>query len=452
MFIRFSVRVAVVIGVLFLAVAGAGTWWLKSSLSREALIRQLESSLSAEVSLDEARLSLWSFPAQLRLKNLVMRAKDTDATDTTPVVKLRSGIMDVSLTGLFAGRLDVGTLQLEDLAIQEYVSPEGESRLAVLTKKPQTATDLLVPAPDPKKPKTQGSKESKEKNVTPVIQADQLGMTVRVQEARIVNGQVHIHDRVTKTHTKLTDLQLAIREINVDPAQLKLHNRADIELSVKLTLEGRGKVAGEMTDVSFAEVQASGKGSLQPFDEETGAWSPISTFELVIAKNSVMAGYMTLGQASPSAVTKMMEYGIDLADMPVGGALSEDARVKMVFHQDRLTLLDEARFQMPEYEARMNAGSWVNAGEDQHEFDLRLICGEELEDRLRKGVLANGLPQSVADGVVKAFRDEEVGRMAFDLRATGRLTRPEIKPAWSKTFEQLIRSSGVEDLLKSFLK
>jgi len=448
-FFRFSGRLAAGLLVLLLAVAGGGTWWLKSTLSREALIRQLESSLSAEVNLDDARLSVWSFPAHLRLENLVVRAKGTQTTDTTPVVKLREGVMDVSLFGLLAGRLDVGTLLLDGLEVQEYVSPEGESRLAVLMKKPR-----LEPGEPqlPRDPKPKVPKDDKEKKVTPVFQADQLGMTVRVQEARIVDGQLHIHKRVTKTRTKLTDLQLTIREIDVDPSQLKRHNRADIELSVKLTMDGRGKVAGEMTDVSFADVHASGKGSLQPFDEETGAWSPISTFELVIAKSSVMAGYMTIGQASPSAVTKMMEYGIDLADMPVGGALSQDARVRMVFHQNRLTLLDEARFPMPEYEARMNAGSWVNASEDQHEFDLRLVCGEELEDRVKKGIVANGLPQAVADGVAKAFRDEDAGRMAFDLRATGRLTRPDIKPAWSKTLEQLIRGSGVEDVLRSFLK
>jgi hypothetical protein len=63
-------------------------------------------------------------------------------------------------------------------------------------------------------------------------------------------------------------------------------------------MEGRGKVGGEMQDVQFAKLLVRGQGKMQPFEVETQAWNPISEWEVTLGQGSVLAGYMTMGQAS----------------------------------------------------------------------------------------------------------------------------------------------------------
>ncbi len=445
-------------GIVLLGAAalGGGSWWVKKQFSREAVARQLESMWSGRVSLGASDLELWSNPARWRLRDLQVFAttgRDGQAEPPRePAIRLAEAVLEVSLTDLLSGTLDVRRLTLEGLSVDEYVSPEGESELKTVLTKPKTkADDPVADAPQPGKPKPKDAEAKKEKEAA-VFKADQLGVTLRVREARIANGRLYIHNRVNKTKTRLEELNFALTEINVDPANLAEHNQAALELAAKLTLEGRGKVGGEMADVQFAKLDLRGHGQMQPFDEKTGEWSPVSEWELSLGKGSVLAGYMTLGQAGAEAAKKMKDYGLDLSDLPMGGELLEPAVLRMAFHENRLQVREDARFQMPEYEVRMAAGSWLNSAEDAQDMNIRLVCGEDLEKRLRAGATANGLPESFADSLFKALQDEASGRLAFDVRAAGKLTRPDIKPAWDKALERVIQSGGLESLLKSLVK
>jgi hypothetical protein len=53
---------------------------------------------------------------------------------------------------------------------------------------------------------------------------------------------------------------------------------------------------------------------------------------------------------------------------------------------------------------------------------------------------------------VKAFLDETSGRLSFDVRAGGKMTRPDVKPAWDKALERAIQGGAIEGLLKSIGK
>jgi hypothetical protein len=346
-------------------------------------------------------------------------------------------------------------LSLEGLSVEEYVSPEGVSDLKAVLAKPKAAkevaeTEAATPAEVKSKAEEVDGKDDKVGST--VFKADQLGLTLRVHEARLSNGSLFIHNRVNKTKTRLENLNFALTEIDVDPANLAAHNQAKLELAVKLTLDGRGKVDGEMQDVTFAKLDVSGQGKMQPFDEQTGAWSPVSDWELTLAKGSVLAGYMTIGQADANATKKVKDFGLDISDLPMGGELLEPAVLKMAFSENRFLVRDDARFQMPEYEVRMAKDSWINSAEDAQDLVIRLVCGEKLDKQLSERVLASGLPEKMAGSVLKAFQDETVKRLAFDLRVGGKLTRPDIKPAWDKALERLLKDGGIDGLLKSFIK
>jgi hypothetical protein len=90
----------------------------------------------------------------------------------------------------------------------------------------------------------------------------------------------------------------------------------------------------------------------------------------------------------------------------------------------------------------------VNSAEDAQDLVIRLVCGEELQKRLREGMLKSGLPEKMADSVIKAFLDEASGRLSFDVRAGGKMTRPEVKPAWDKALERATADYlGFEDAI-----
>lgn len=451
----FGMNKLVRIGLIMAGAAGAalggGVWWVKGQFSREAVERQLQAVCGGRVSLGASELEVLGSPTRWRLQDLKVFAtvgRDGKAElPTEPVVSLREAVLEISLGSLMSGTLDVQRLSLDGLVVEEYVSPEGVSDLMLVMAKPKGVDESTTEVV-----KVEVKEEKVEKARAAEFKAEQLGFTLRVREARVSNGQLFIHNRVNKTKTRLEGLQFALTDIDLDPTDLAGHNAVKMALEMKLTLEGRGKVGGEMQDVTFAKLDVSGSGKMQPFDEKTGVWSPVSDWELKLAKGSVLAGYMTMGQASADAAKKMKDFGLDLSDLPMGGELLEAAVLKMAFSENRLLVREDARFQMPEYEVRMAKGSWLNSAEDAQDLVIRLVCGEELQRRLRDGMLKSGLPEKMADSVLKAFLDETSGRLSFDVRAGGKMTRPDVKPAWDKALERAIQGGAIEGLLKSLGK
>jgi hypothetical protein len=430
-------------------------WWMKGQLSREALVAQMEGMLEARVELGEVEIALWQSPARLRLSRLDLWSKQEGEENSPPVVHLDEVVLEISLTEVMKRTLDVRLLRVTGLEVREYVTPEGVSQLQAMVKRGRRGVGLAESEKIVKgeamaergMPKKKGKVES-----PAVFQAEELGMTVRIHEARISNSRFYLHNRVNKTKTRLEGVEVALTAIDVDPGDLANHNEAVVEMRMDLTMEGRGKVAGEMQDVQFAKLLVEGKGKMQPFEVDTGKWNPVSELELVLGKGSVLAGYMTMGQASAEAGKKMKELGLDIADMPVGGPLLEDAVVRMAMMQGRLTLREDARFMMPEYEVRMAQGSWLDTVKDAQDQVIRLVCGEELEKRMQGGMMANGLPERVAEALIKGLRDEQSGRLAFDVRAAGQMTKPKITVAWDRALEQMLKNDGLPSLLQGLIK
>lgn len=438
------------LALLFAAALAGGGWWVKQRFNREEVVRQLESQWQAKVRLDGSELSLWSSPARWRLAGLEVAPKEPlEGAPAGPVLRLREAVLEVSLADLLLRRtLDVRRLSLDGLEANEYLSPEGDSLWQAVLGKTRPKKDPLAAQAKPDKKIKEAASEKK----PAVFQAGRLSMTVRVHEARLRDGRLLIHNRVSKTKTRLENLDFALTGIDVDPANLNEHNSAALELSAKLTLDGRGKVGSEMQDVQFARLDLKGGGTLRPFDPATGDWSPVSEWELTLAAGSALAGYMTLDQASASFVKDLRKYGLDLGHLTMGGELTQPAVLRMAFQDNRITVREDARFVLPDYEVRMAGGSWLNSAEDSQDLLIRLICGADLETRLRAAALAGGLPEPMANSLFKAFQDEISHRLAFDVRAGGQLTKPKIEPAWDKALEKILKGGAVEGLLRGLIK
>ena len=457
---KMLVRATLLLGFLLVAALLGGGWWLSRQFERESVQRQLQAFFAGTVSLESSELRLLDSPTRWSLKGLTLSLPDESQKEggsapgrSEPVVRIGEVLLEVSLMEMLRGVLDVGSLRLESLEVNELVSPEGESTLAAALRPLKGgAAPSVERAADPKGKGKQAGADAEPRGSGALFRAEQLGLTVRIREAGIVNGQFFIHNRVNKTKTRIEGLHLALKDIDVSPSDLKAHNQALMELRLKLVHEGRGKVAGEMTDVTFARLDITGQGRTQPFDPETGEWSPVSEWELTLQKGSALAGYMTLAQASPDAVEKTARFGLALGDLPMGGTLLQPAVIRMAFHQNVLSFREDARFEMDEYEVRLAKGSWVNPAADAQELEVRMVCGESLQQKLTDGMLKNGLPQAMADSVIKAFLDETTGRLSFDVRAAGKLTKPEVKPAWDKALERVLKEGAIEGLLKGLGK
>lgn len=484
-----------------LAIAGGGglRWWLAQKFTRESVVAQLESSWNCRADVGRVDLALWSNPARLEIFDLKLAASDAEnmkpLAQRAPIIQEAAAVtcshavLEVRLQDLLSRTLNVQKLVLSDVGLQEDVSKEGVSSLAVLFAKPAREQGMVAMGPGPDStvstavpgsaseplasstPETAASpaplaqepvpapvpaghgpdgatlptaneagSPKKPRRQPKVFEARELGMSVMVAQASLERGQFHRVDHKSLTKTDVSGLDFSISDIDVNPADLASHNTFKLSLNGKLTQRGRIGPKEARREVIMADIVLRGEGIVHPFDAGTGLWQPNSALRLTMTKDTVIGGYMTLGDTGSKDLKKLDDYGIDLRDLKIGGPLLEDAVIQVSIEQNRIMLQEDAKFAMPDFELVLQKASWLNPTEDEHEMQIRLTCGPLLQEQLSAKV-KRFVGDEFGGNVIKSLSDEK-GRIYFEMLSTGRLSKPAVKPDVKRLLNRVLEGFG----------
>lgn len=444
--------VCVVLGLLLGIGLGGASWWIMRRMGPDVWVTLLEKNCNCRGQIQDAKLSLFSRPAKLIFQGVKIAPRDAEvakplaeriplAEGAAPIV-IPEVVLEVKLDDLLNRRLFIEQLKIHSPAVTEAQDEQGRSSLETLFRKPGTeneaprAIPVNAPGLTPKPIPTAAASNSS-------------GFAFAISSASLDNGSLTITSKTTQV--SVTDLDFTLTGIDVEPADLEHHNRMHATLRSQVQVSGMARIGGVKRPAELANLQLSGEANMVPIDPATRLWSPTTVLKLTLAQNSMLAGHITMGDAAGKEMKKLLEYGVDLAPVRVGGPLLEPAVVDGVFRNNLFSLINDTRFVFPDYEVLIEKNSWVNSAQDRHEMDLRLACGGALQARLQQGVAQAKLGESLTRGVIKALSDER-GRMTFDIETKGSLSDPEIKPKLDRILKNLIRGEGLGDLLQGLLK
>lgn len=442
-----------VLVVLVLAGAAAASWWILRQFGPETWVAQAESQWNCRAQIGDVDLRLLARPATLVLKDVHLAKRDSEAAKPLGerkafaegeadihVAELR---LDVRLEDLLNRRLHVEDLRIVRPAIRETLDAKGSSSLEAIFRKPATdATTAPKPAaPKPAAPQPAASEEDTE------LPRGAGGFSFALAKAAIEDGALTLNAK----DNVIEITRLGFRVGGIDLEQLKPGTELAAELEAHLRVTGLTRMQGAKRQAELAVLDLRGTGSVAPLDAKTGRWKPNTLLNLSLAKGSVLAGQQTLGDAAGSELRKLQEFGIDLAPVRIGGPLQQDARIAGRWVGGAFILREQALFVFPEYEVALEPKCWLDTVNDRHEFDVRLTCGPELQQRLHQGMARAKLGESVARGLVTALADER-GRLTFDIESRGPLSDPKVRPKTDRVLKNLMSGQGLGDLLKGLLR
>lgn len=456
--LRIALILVVVFGLLLGVGLGMGSWWIMRKMGPEVWVKLAEEKWNCRMEIGDAELSLLSRPARLIFQEVKMAPRDAEVLkepgERTPLAEGAAQIMipeivlEVKLDDLLHKRLFIEKLRIVSPVVQETQTAQGDSTLEALFKKPMGDEEV------PKAIAVQQTLPLAEPVSTPdaapmLVDGSDSDYAFAISTASLENGSLTINNPSVQISVRKLDFSLT--GIDVDPGDLAAHNKMRALLNGQLQVNGMARVGGVMRPAQMANLQLMGESDIVPIDPATGKWSPTSVLKLTLAQGSILAGHITMGDAAGKEMKKLMEYGVDLSPVKIGGALLEAAVVDASFKNDRLTLTKDTRFAFPEYEVMIEGQSWFNSTQNQHDMDLRLACGAGLQARLQAGVSKAKLGESIARGVIKALSDDR-GRMTFDIESEGSLSDPKIRPRIDRLLKNLIKGEGLGDLLQGLLK
>lgn len=440
----------VILGLLTATALGAVSWWVMQKMGPEIWIEQAEKNWNCRAQIDDAQLSLFTRPATLKFTGVRLAPRDlevakpyaerTPLPEVSALVEIPEITLEVKLDDLLNRRLFIEQLRIVRPSVRELQDEKGKSSLEALFKKPgsleaATATPEASTQPAPVETKAA-------ENSSP-------SFSYAIQSASIEKGTFDITNGTTKV--LIQDFDFNVSDIDVNLSDLVNHNHMKASLNAVIDVSGMARIDGAKRPAELAHLVLSGQGDIAPLSPATGEWNPVSNLTLSLAKGSVLAGHMTIGDAAGKDLRKLQEYGVDLAPVVIGGPLQEDAVVTGTYARDRFLTRTLTRFVFPEYEVAIEPKSWINGPQDKHEIEFRLSCGPDLQSRLVAGISNAKLGDSIARAVTKALSDEQ-GRMTFDIESEGSLSSPKVKPKTDRVLKNLMRGEGLGDLLQGLLK
>ncbi len=432
-------------------VTGVGGWlwvwsWLNAELSKDALVRHIEKGCNCRAQIDDFTWSLATSPAKLELTKLQLAPRDSEADAGKPLAQrtaldpgavqviAEKALLEIDWSQLVLHRrLHIGRLALVGLFVREEVSKEGDSSLAMLLAKP-VLPDAVVAAnepsiPLPKTPTTTPEIPATEVPDPPAETADAVnaGIAFVIDEAVLERAAFHINNRAAKTRTDISDLNLKLSHIDVDPTDLAQHNTCDVTASGKVVIEGRAKIGEVIKPVRLADLTLTSTGKIIPFDIARGELAPLTTLTIAVQKGSTLYGYDTIGnQLAKQKKTRemMQQLGIDILDVTAGGALQEDMTLQVKAKDGRFDVLADMHCVFPDYRLRLNSGSWFDGTADALSMGSVITLSPALGKRVIQGAQAK--VGFLADTAAKVMNDGQ-GNVAIELNATGMVSKPEIK-------------------------
>lgn len=475
-FVRLSFILFGLLVLLAVATPLVGAYVLRSYVNREFLVLQTEANINARVELEDVTLTLFTWPPSLRLSGIKIGPRDEFAgkplEGRPPLVdapvKIDMAYAELVPDELLHQHFLPRIIRFIGVDVRETLSPQEGSSLERLFARPveplseavpEVPRALAVQPPVTAPPRyVEQSAPPATAEVVPTAEPVQEGSgagRLALKEISIEQGHFRIVNETadSKFDGEISDFYLSITDIDVDPLDIANHNHLIVKMKSKIVVNGIAEIGGRMQQVRFADMKLTGEGDVNPVNPATMQWSPTAILKLVVERDSVIGGHMTIGDAAGQELDKLMKYGVDLRSIRIGGPLMRELAVNLRLQDQGIRFLEDAHLALPEYEVRVKRESWIDFAVNNQGLLTRLYCGDALKAQIVNGIAARGLGGTVSRMVVDALSGDN-GQLAFDLTVTGSLSRPQVKPDIQLRLESLLggdleeKAKGLIDTFK----
>ncbi len=454
---RFVKISLIVIAVLFAVVASLGTLASRSLLTKEMLVKTIESKLNCKASAVTFETSLFSFPSSVSVSNLRLTPTDPAATSTELQVDRLQ--LKASLASLWTRRFSIDDIVIDGLHVRDEISKEGRSPLAEMfqEREPPSEVNTTVavavadPAPAPAEPLPNATQNPPPTEVTtskqptaPEAKPSQAAPLL-LKQALVDHAFLHLVDRRAFTKTDIDGFRVRLQSSPDNPTII------NAELSGHAKMTGRKKVGDKGQDVQILDLPFTASGEIAPLDAPISEQGRIAEITLTLPKGALLGGHLTMGEAGggkDEGMSKLKEYlGVDLSGVPLGGVLQNEAKAEIKIAGSRIEWLADTQLEFPDYTFVMQKGSWMDEQAKDSRQQLRFTPSRTISDQMMAGITGK-YGDKIARAVLQTF-DSGKGGLEFQIILTGPRNKPKTSIP-TETMNRAIKAiSG--DLLKGLL-
>ncbi|MFK5924860.1 MAG: hypothetical protein QM496_21995 [Verrucomicrobiota bacterium] len=413
-------------------------------LTPEFLVQKIEEQWNCRAEVSGLKVRLLGKKSGLELFGVRLATRDEFAEKGTPLaerppmekveVSVELAKLEVELGDLLKRRISIRQLLIKDVTINTRIRKNGRPSVQDLFESPrQTKIESGEVKTADKAKETKPAAVKSEGGEGVVVQvnkgkegfsAKDMGISTFADSVEMQNGSINATIESGSSLLSLSNMQLKLSQIEVDPSDLLKHNHAAFSFSGDLVVEDGEKKVKQIS------VSLAGDGEVRPFDPSSGKIDPSWVSNLTIKKGSTINTFPMVDKLK-ELLSGVDTAGVDLSDLQVGGVLTKDASTRLKGHAGKFLLEKNLALPLPDTDFVFARGCWLDAGANQHYLKGSVMASDALTAKLTKKVdsylkkkAKNFYSDSLKDLVLQpAMRD---GRIAFDFVSKGDLGKPKV--------------------------
>ncbi|HMV45134.1 MAG TPA: hypothetical protein PK079_23290 [Leptospiraceae bacterium] len=424
---------------------------IRSIVTREFIVNQLESSFNVRADLRQININLFSGLSSVELEGLDIYTRDNFADNAvelekrTPVTGSILSIQKIDLKLNFLALLRRSFQVKNFVFIGPFVSivlSENGNNLSYLFQKPK----IVEGKPNPNlSEKTEESKETKEEPFT----IHSIPLAAQVGKIGIENGKLEIFIQKTQQKISLEKLNLLLTDIDIDPANLEKHNSIHLKLNTNISVfnsEGR----------ESALFKILSNGTIVPFVPKTGYINPSIDYYLTMQQGSYIDGLSILDALS-GKLPILADAGIKMDSLSKKAEILRDVEIALNYSNQRITFLKEILFPTANYDLTLESKSWLHIGNNEHNFKGAVLASKQESEQAIGGVDA-AIKSKLKKGDPVEIRNKLLGnivkadRMNLPFTSSGNIKSPNVQLDVSLPSILELTKGIIGDVIKDELK
>jgi uncharacterized protein involved in outer membrane biogenesis len=413
---------------------------LGSFITPQFLVNQIESSLNVRANVKAVDINLLSALSSIKLEGVELGRRDQSADQGTPLAERTpmSG-STISLGEVRLG-LSLGALLQKKFQLDEILVVNPEIRLTLFENGSNNLSPLFQPPaivngkPNPAlSPEVQAERKKLEEEARSAKNADSepkepfritsLPVELALGRAGIENGNIQIQMKKTGQLIQLRNTNLILRDLNINPRDLKNQNELFLDFSFGLTvLDSKREESAKFL------LQSAGK--ITPFDAQSGEVNPNVTYNLKIGKGSFLNGFAAF-DALAGSLPALRQINLKLDKLAQRAELSKDVQARIGYTQGRVRFLDSPNFPTKNYDLKIEEGTWIQITNSTHQMRGSILATEadskKALDDLDKTLQANAKGADTTE-IKKRLLGNLVqnNRIALPFQSTGNIKSPVV--------------------------
>jgi len=432
---------AVLLVLVFVTVLGLGLL-VKSFVTKEWLIEQIEQEINSEVLIGEMAISVLSIPANITLREVELRAKGEELTDKAPV-QIGELSLSLGLWELLHKNINVTNITIRDAKITNVYHEDGT-----------TSLQKLFDSPGNKKRK-QAHKDKVKQEGFNAHEHEEIVTTLG--GLNIENARLELILEGMGMELVCDDLDIELSAIKVDPKQLSAVNDAKLKMSAHVRINSS---KGE----HYGDLYMDGVSDVLIFNPDTGEVEPEVRGEFNLADESWLSAQIPVITRAWDSLSVLRKVGIKVAALPSKATFGRSQSISAHYHQGEIAVEKPLSIWLGDWEFAVLEGGWIDTKTDQHRARGELLASQGASKTMKSlifgvvGMLPQKIRETVAEDVERdMFRDE---RLLVKIKSSGYFSDPKVRTdgkvvdVSESAKEELkeIYKQKAEDLLEGLLK